>query len=153
MIIQYREGTGEIWHAIFDPISPEARDFFMGLDHTVEFPPAIVGTEEVDDGEGNMIEVEVREAVAVDMLTQFYDIANNVLADRPTFGVPEEVSLQVGEEQEIPLPAGVLIGGTEQEVTTDGSPLVLGGDGPGEFYLSLTMFPYQPAIIKVTVSA
>jgi hypothetical protein len=138
MIIEHTP-EGLIRHIVFDPVPPE---LFEAMDaNGVEyhnFPP--IKTEE---GTQN---------VECDPMLDY--IVDGQITRRPAMDVPAAVELTVGETFTLAgLPDPIEVFLDDQVSELSGGTLELSADMPAEYRLILNKWPYQTAILKVTVNA
>jgi hypothetical protein len=138
MIIEHTP-EGLIRHIVFDPVPP---DLFETMDaNGIEyrnFPPIMT-----ENGTQN---------VECDPMLDY--INDGQITRRPAINVPATAQLTVGETftlTGLPDPIEVILDGEVSELT--GGTLELSADMPAEYTLVLEKWPYQTAILKVTVNA
>jgi hypothetical protein len=135
MIIEHNS-EGMITHVVNDPIPAGLVEVMDENGATyLNFPPVKKGDETV------FVECDI----------QFDYIRDGKITRRPTFDLPTELDLKVGETKIFQLPAGTKVYVDGEPTTLEDGELEIGAEMPAEYQLYITNFPYVEVFLKVTV--
>lgn len=139
MIVFYKE-NGHIYATVFDPL-PKGYKEAMEKDKSINF-----------------IEVTSDMPLEIDGGTQYVDVVEKVLNNRPTIDLQDEYNINVGESLSINIPeSSILIFHdskfmTETLVECSDGLVELDGEMPDTYEITIQKWPYIDKTIRINVT-